>query len=85
MNRLGIRLKSWGDYKEALVYCTTALQIRRAALGAKHLDVGETYNNLGSIHDSQGQSEKALEYYNLSLQIRCEVTESGAQPPLLFS
>ncbi|MBL4655222.1 MAG: tetratricopeptide repeat protein [Bacteroidia bacterium] len=37
--------------------------------------LASTYNNIGAIYDDQGEIEKALEYYFLSLKIREEIND----------
>ena len=40
-------------------------------------DEGTLLNNIGSVYDSLGQRDKALEYYNKALPIREEVGDRG--------
>ena len=47
-------------------------RIRLEKLGAKHVDVATTYNNLGVIHQDLGDFEQAKEYHERALAIRLE-------------
>jgi hypothetical protein len=40
------------------------------ALGPDHPGVGASYNNLGVVYVSQGQYDKAIEYYEKDFVIR---------------
>ena len=42
-------------------------------LGAEHPDTAGTYNNIAIMYKSQGQYDKALEYYGKALAIREKV------------
>jgi tetratricopeptide (TPR) repeat protein len=44
--------------------------------GSEHLDVGASFYNLSMVYDSLGQCEKALEYYEKSLDIKIRVAEA---------
>ncbi len=45
------------------------LAIQLKTLGSEHPSVATTYNNIGSVMDNQGEYEKALEYYEKSLEL----------------
>src|SRR5699024_12019222 len=42
-------------------------------LGEKHAYTADSYNNIGCIYSSLGESEKALKYHEKALEIRREV------------
>ncbi|GMO42373.1 MAG: hypothetical protein Pg6C_03850 [Treponemataceae bacterium] len=58
-----------GDYARALEYQKKALEIREEALGKKHLDTANSYNNIGSIYGDLGHYAVALEYHQRALEI----------------
>ena len=35
-----------------------------------HVDVGDSYHKIGSVYESQGKYDEALDYYNKALTIR---------------
>jgi tetratricopeptide (TPR) repeat protein len=47
--------------------------------GSDHPDVAASYTNIGNVYDSQGQYERALEYYQKGLEINIKV--SGQDHP----
>ena len=47
-----------------------SLAIRKSILGGDHTDVANSYNGLGQAYFVKGMNDKALEYYNKSLNIR---------------
>ena len=42
-------------------------------LGAKHIDVATSYNNLGLVHKALGQLEQANDYHQRALEIQINV------------
>ncbi|MDL2270127.1 tetratricopeptide repeat protein, partial [Desulfosarcina sp. OttesenSCG-928-A07] len=50
-------------YDDALGWYKKSLAIREKHLGPDHPDTGTSYNNIGSVYESQGEYEKALEWY----------------------
>jgi len=51
-----------------------------AVYGQQELDVAASYNNMGSVYYSQGQYERALEYYQKSLDIKIRVVGHADHP-----
>ncbi len=47
-----------------------SLAIREKKLGAEHLDVAVSLNNLGALYDAQDQFDKAEPFYRRALEIR---------------
>ena len=47
------------------MFCTyqQALEIQVNVLGAKHIDVAGSYNNLGAVHQELGELEQAKDYH----------------------
>ena len=43
-----------GDYDKALEYYNKSLAIRLNALGEKHPDVADSYNNIGMVYHAKG-------------------------------
>lgn len=48
-------------------------------MGEEHPNTGSSYNNLGTVHFTEGQIEKAQDYYTKALHIY--VTKLGANHP----
>ena len=44
--------KSWGDLSQAKDYLDRALAVRLNKLGPERVDVVNSYNNLGSVHNT---------------------------------
>ena len=65
-----------GDLEKAKEYHEWALKIKKQQLGANHVDVAASYNNLGIVYRNTGVLEKAKECYQLALKIQKE--QSGA-------
>ena len=61
-----------GKLDLALEYYANALEIKIAALGEKHPDVGDTYKNMGILHENNGEYSKALSCYEKVYSIRLE-------------
>ena len=53
-------------------YYEWALKIRKEQLGANHVDVATSYNNLCNVYSDKGDLEKAKEYYEWALEIQKE-------------
>ena len=58
-----------GDLDKAKEYHEWALEIKKEQLGANHVDVATSYNNLGTVYSKTGDLEKAEEYYEWALKI----------------
>jgi tetratricopeptide (TPR) repeat protein len=69
-NESGRVLVSLGRPREALESYQDALAIRRAALGERHPDVAQSYNNLATAYLDLGEPAKAVEYCEKALAIR---------------
>jgi tetratricopeptide (TPR) repeat protein len=67
---LEVALYGLDRYAEALLSCKQALDIRRRALGDKHLDTAASLANLGSTLGKLGRREEALQRYQETLAIR---------------
>ena len=61
-----------GKLDLALEYYAKALEISIAALGEKHPSVGNTYGNMGILHENNGEYSKALSCYEKVYPIRLE-------------
>ena len=55
------------------IYHQRALEIQINVLGAKHIDVAKSYNNLGVVHRALGQLEQAKDYHQQALEIQVNV------------
>ena len=74
---LGIVHRGLGEFHHALQYHELALVIRIQKLGAQHVHVASSYNNLATVLIDQGDLEKAKEYHERALAIR--IQKLGAQ------
>ena len=69
---MGTVVQHQGKLDLALEYYAKALEIRIAALGEKHSSVGDTYKNMGILHENNGEYSKALSCYEKVYPIRLE-------------
>ena len=60
------------DLEKAKKFQEWALKIRKEQLGANHVDVAASYNNLGRVYSKTGDLEKAKEYHELALKNKKE-------------
>lgn len=67
------------DYSKAMALFNNALHNAVRQSGEQNPDVAISYNNIGSVYDSQGEYNKAMEYYQKALQI--QQTIFGEQHP----
>ena len=65
-------LHHYCELEKAKEYYIWALKIQKEQLGANHVDVARSYNNLGNVYRKTGDLEKAKEYYEWALKIRKE-------------
>jgi tetratricopeptide (TPR) repeat protein len=79
LNEWGIACYYAGDYKNAEPPLQRALAIREAVLGAQHLDVSTSLNNLATLYQAQGRYGEAEPLHQRALAIREAVL--GAQHP----
>ncbi|MDE6277769.1 MAG: tetratricopeptide repeat protein [Muribaculaceae bacterium] len=63
------------DYSVALSYYQKALSSALEQYGEKNPDMALSYNNIGTVYDSQGDYDKALEYFQKAPNIWLEVGE----------
>ena len=60
----------WSGVGAACMQVTEeSLEIRRLMLGARHADVAETLINLANVHESKGETQKALDRCKEALDI----------------
>jgi len=59
-----------GQYAQAEGHYRSALALRRNLLGAEHLDVAASLNNLASVLDNQGKYDEAERLYQQVLTLR---------------
>ncbi len=52
--------------------------IRTKILGSNSIQVASTLNNIGLVHQSKGQFDKALEYLNKCLEIQTKILGSNS-------
>ena len=74
LNKTGLFISKYlADYNLALEYFQKALRNAINQYGNDHHVVATSYNNIGSIYDSQGDYASALEWYWKALEIREKV------------
>ncbi len=70
----GLFLRKYlSDFTTSLHYYHRALAVAIAQEGENGENVATSYNNIGSVYDSQGDYVKALEMYQQSLKIRLAI------------
>ena len=62
-NDMALVYENQGKYEDALAAYQKALDIRIAALGDKHPDVGTTYYNMASAYSDCKKTAQARAYY----------------------
>ena len=65
-------LHHYCELEKAKEYYEWALEIQKEQLGANHVDVATSYNNLGTAYISTGDLEKAKECHDWALKIEKE-------------
>ena len=70
LDRLAGLYLDQGRYSEAEPLYSRALQLRKAALGARHPDTATSQNNLALLHHLQGRYSEAEPLYVEALEIR---------------
>jgi tetratricopeptide (TPR) repeat protein len=79
MNALAICLRQQARYREAARLYRRALAIRVAVFGETHVDVAQSHNSLGCLHQDLGAY--ALAEYHLLLAVSLRERLLGAQHP----
>jgi tetratricopeptide (TPR) repeat protein len=69
LNETALTLKNLGDYQTAIEHYQLALVIDQLLFGQSHYTVARDLNNLGSAWRVLKKPEKAIEYYQQSLNI----------------
>lgn len=69
LNQHVVKLHEQGLYAEAVPMAEQALKIREEILGREHVDVAHALNNLGLLHNSLGDKDRAESLYMRALQI----------------
>jgi tetratricopeptide (TPR) repeat protein len=72
LNNLAIAYCKLGDFDNAIAFNRQALEMFRRlyAQTNEHVNIGITLNNAGTIYFNKAEFEKALEAYQISLEIR---------------
>ena len=71
---LGILKKNEGNYNDALGYYYQALKVSREYKDQN--GIAKAYNNIGVIHQKKLNLDKALEFFNKSLDIKLKINAS---------
>jgi Flp pilus assembly protein TadD len=79
LNGLGALRARRGQFEEAEVLLTRAVELKRATLGHHHADVAVTLNNLGLVYKHRGDFARARETYRVAVEIFDECL--GAEHP----
>ena len=75
---MALFINELGEFHHAQQYYERALAIGASEkMGAEHVDVASSYNNLAIVLSDQGDLEQAKEYHERALAIRLE--KLGAQ------
>ncbi|OJW71117.1 MAG: hypothetical protein BGO68_04705 [Candidatus Amoebophilus sp. 36-38] len=61
------------NFEQALKYNRQALEMRQALYPGNHIQVAESFNNLGRIYKALGNYQEALKYFERALEIRQEL------------
>ena len=69
-HQLGRIKADQGDYKGALSYYETSLDIQQKILPANHPNFATPYNDIASVYSNMGEYSKALSYYQKCLDIQ---------------
>lgn len=67
------------DYKKALETGETALSLYQKVYGDNHLNVANTYNNVGDLYQRLGDYKKALNYVQKALIIKRDIYPENHQ------
>ena len=65
-------LHHYCELEKAKEYYEWALKIIKEQLGANHVDVATSFNNLGTVYSDTGDLDKAKEYHERALEIQKE-------------
>jgi tetratricopeptide (TPR) repeat protein len=72
-DKLSVRWKAQGRYRDAILMWENVLEMRRNLLGAEHPDVATNINNLAYLYKSQGRYEEAEQHYKEALLLSQKV------------
>jgi tetratricopeptide (TPR) repeat protein len=53
-------------------YYQLSLEIKKKQLGSRHIEVADSYGNLGRVFEVKGALKKALDYYEREFEIEKE-------------
>jgi CHAT domain-containing protein/lipopolysaccharide biosynthesis regulator YciM len=70
LNLVGSVDNRQGDYKAALEHLNAALATAKEKLGPSHREVAQSYQEIGKVYVSTGQSAEALEFLAKALSLR---------------
>lgn len=68
LNNIGLVYRSDKMYSKALDYYHEVLNLEKTYLSKDHPDLAQTYHNIGTLHWCCGSDDRAMEYYQLSLE-----------------
>ena len=73
LNQLGDCEYILGNYSKAITYNEECLNIQLISFGEMHLNISQTYNDLGVVWSEKGEYDIALNYIEKSLAIRLSI------------
>ncbi|CAF4142251.1 unnamed protein product [Adineta steineri] len=76
-HQLGSIKDDQGEYPEALTYYEKSLAIKQKTLPSNHLNLADSYINIGTAHYHMGDYPKALSYYEKALAIQQKTLPSS--------
>lgn len=62
--------KELGEYEQSLASLKSALELRIQSLGPKHLDISESYHEIGSVYSFLEKYDKSIKYFQKALKIQ---------------
>lgn len=77
-NAVGWNLMMLGKYDSSLTILENALIIGKFNLGENHIEVAQTYNNMGVLFWYKGKYDKSLEMHQCALNIKLKVLGENA-------
>ena len=58
------------EFQEAVILCEKAVEIVRKTLHPTHINLADSFSNIGLIYENMGEHSQALSYYKKALKIK---------------